>query len=79
VVFKKLFETAYRKEILQSKLLMVQGKLQKEGKIIHVIVRHCFDFTKLLSGLTAAKNEALSLLTLSRADERTGIPFPSQK
>src|SRR5690606_41227931 len=38
VVFEKLFET-YRKEILNSRLLMVEGKLQREGKVVHVIVR----------------------------------------
>ena len=39
VVFRNLFENIYRKEILQSKLLMVEGKLQKEGEVIHVIVQ----------------------------------------
>ena len=37
VVFQNLFEK-YRKEILQSKLLMVERKLQREGEVVHVIV-----------------------------------------
>jgi error-prone DNA polymerase len=75
VVFRDLFEKTYRKEILQSKLIMVEGRLQKEGEVIHVIVQRCFDFTKLLRGLTAANNEDLPVLTLSPRDENGGLPF----
>jgi error-prone DNA polymerase len=74
VVFQNLFET-YRKEILQSRLLMVEGKLQREGEVIHVIVLRCFDLSKLLKQLTITKNENLPILTLSRADEKTDIPY----
>jgi error-prone DNA polymerase len=50
VVFEKLFET-YRKEILHSRLLMVEGRLQREGEVVHVIVSKCVDLTKLLGKL----------------------------
>jgi len=70
VIFEKLFET-YRKEILHSRLLMVEGKVQKEGEVVHVIVSKCFDFTKLLKGLTAKDDDQLPILTLSRADEKS--------
>ncbi len=56
VVFQKLFEK-YRKEILRSKLLMVEGKLQKEGQVIHVIVKRCFDLSGLLHGLSIPEEE----------------------
>jgi error-prone DNA polymerase len=78
VVFRNLFENVYRKEILQSKLLMAEGKLQKEGEVIHVIVQQCFDFTKLLRGLTATNNEDLPVLTLSPRDENNGFPFQTE-
>ena len=52
VVFRNLFENIYRKEILQSKLLMAEGKLQKEGEVVHVIASHCEDWSKLLRALT---------------------------
>ena len=39
VVFPNIFQQ-FRKEILQSRLLMVEGKLQIEGEVIHVIVQH---------------------------------------
>jgi error-prone DNA polymerase len=70
VVFQKLFDQ-YRKEILQSRLLMVEGKLQKEGEVIHVVVKRCFNLSGLLRGLTLVQNEEPPVLTLSRADERS--------
>jgi error-prone DNA polymerase len=50
VIFETLFEQ-YRKAILQSRLIMVQGKLQKQGDVIHVIVMACYDYSKLLRKL----------------------------
>lgn len=70
VVFESFFDT-YRKEILQSRLLMVEGKLQREGAVIHVIVKRCFDLTSMLRSLTETRNENLPLLTLSRSDEHS--------
>ncbi|WP_143307217.1 error-prone DNA polymerase [Chitinophaga vietnamensis] len=54
VVFKQLFDL-FHKEIVQSKLLMVEGKLQREGEVIHVVVEHCYNFSKLLRHLLPAK------------------------
>jgi len=78
VVFQKLFDT-YRKEILQAKLLMVEGHLQREGEVVHVIARRLFDLSKFLRGLTAGQNENLPLLTLSRADERAAPAVEDKK
>ena len=77
VIFQGLFDK-YRKEILQSRLIMVEGKLQIEGEVIHVIVRRCHDFSKLLRQLTPSKNENLPLLTLARPDEKS-IPAGQNK
>jgi error-prone DNA polymerase len=76
VVFEKLFET-YRKEILNSRLLMVEGRLQREGEVVHVIVSKCFDFTKMLGKLLQREADDLPILTLSRADEKSA-PYPTQ-
>ena len=73
VIFESLFDK-YRKEILQSKLIMVEGKLQREGEVIHVIVRRCFDLSRLLSHLTPDKSHLLPLLTLARPDEKSIPP-----
>jgi error-prone DNA polymerase len=54
VVFENLF-TKYRKEIVHSHLLMVEGKMQKEGEVIHVVVQHCYDLSALLSTLSLPK------------------------
>ena len=70
VAFQGIFDQ-YRKEILQSTLLMVEGKLQREGKIIHVIIKRCFNLTTMLNGIT--KDKYQPVLTLSRSDE-TSIP-----
>ena len=69
VVFKKLFDE-YRKEIIQSKLLMVEGKLQREGEVIHVVVKRCYNVSRLLNRLSTSE---LSL-DRSRPDETTS-PF----
>jgi error-prone DNA polymerase len=73
VIFESLFEK-YRQEIIQSRVIMVEGKLQREGEVIHVIARSCYDLTKLLRNLTEDKIEQLPLLTLSRADEKSPRP-----
>jgi len=77
VIFQNLFDE-FRKPILQSRLIMVEGKLQCEGEVIHVIVSRCHNFTKLLKQLTPSENENLPLLTLARPDERS-IPPPQHK
>jgi error-prone DNA polymerase len=56
---------------------MVEGQLQKEGKVVHVIVRRCYNFSGLLKKLTASKSEGLPV-TFSRADE-TSSPFLAEK
>ncbi|RZM24692.1 MAG: error-prone DNA polymerase, partial [Pedobacter sp.] len=76
VVFEKLFET-FRKEILHSRLLMVEGRLQREGQVVHVIVSKCFDFTKMLGKLVQREVDDLPVLTLARGDEKTA-PYPAQ-
>ena len=62
VVFKNIFD-AYRKEIVSSKLLMVEGKLQREGKVVHVIVTKCVNLTKLLGKLVQREEDGLPELT----------------
>jgi error-prone DNA polymerase len=68
VVYPQLFDK-FRKEIIQSRLLMVEGKLQREGDVVHVIVNKCINLSRLLQQLVKSGNE--SLTTLARADETT--------
>ncbi|HWA33482.1 MAG TPA: error-prone DNA polymerase, partial [Cyclobacteriaceae bacterium] len=78
VVFAKLFDQ-YRKEIIQSRLLMVEGKVQREGEVIHVIVRRCHNYSKLLRSLIPDTGEDPPVGTPSRADEKTSTPDPRRK
>ncbi len=68
VVFQKLFEK-YRKEILRSRLLMVEGKIQKEGGVIHVVVKRCSDISGLLKQLTHIEQENRNVQTVLKSDE----------
>jgi error-prone DNA polymerase len=75
VAWEKIFDK-YRKDIVQARLLMVEGVLQIEGKVIHVIIRRCFNLSKLLSTLTIVGNDNQPVMTLSRSDETTA-PYPA--
>jgi len=67
VFFENLFEK-FRKEIVQSKLIMVEGKLQIAGEVIHVIATCCYNFSKLLRNLIVFKDEQLPIVSM--VDER---------
>ncbi len=77
VIFKDLFDE-FRKPILQSRLIMVEGNVQIEGEVIHVIVKRCYDFSTLLRQLTLTNNNNFPELPMSRSDERS-IPIPQKK
>ncbi len=68
VVWGKVFET-YRRDIVQARLLMVQGKVQIEGEVIHVIANSCYNLSYLLQSMTDTDKD-VTLLTLSRSDEK---------
>jgi error-prone DNA polymerase len=40
---------------VHSHLLMVEGKMQKEGEVIHVVVQRCYDLSALLIPLSLPK------------------------
>jgi error-prone DNA polymerase len=77
VVWEKLFDR-YRKEIIQSRLFLAEGKVQIEGEVIHLVVRRCFNLSGLLSKLTTVGNEDLPVLSLARGDETTK-PVPDER
>jgi error-prone DNA polymerase len=75
VIFQNLFDQ-YRKEIMQSTLIMVEGKLQIEGEVVHVIVESCHNFSKLLRKLTPSENKAPQVATFAFPDRS---PEPMKK
>ncbi|WP_276483931.1 error-prone DNA polymerase [Paraflavitalea pollutisoli] len=77
VIFKNLFDQ-YRKEILQSQLIMVEGKVQKAGEVVHVVVHRCHNLNKLLRTLTPAEEAMPVVQVPARGDERDGAYVPAQ-
>jgi error-prone DNA polymerase len=51
IVWKKIAEEQ-RDVLLNASLMGVEGELQKEGKVIHVIARKLIDHSELLGELT---------------------------
>jgi error-prone DNA polymerase len=68
VVFPQV-ALAFKKELLQAKLLMAEGELQVVSNVIHLAVKKCADLSRLLGALQPAVNSATIHTKLSRADE----------
>jgi error-prone DNA polymerase len=69
VVWGKVFEK-HRRDIVQARLLMVQGKVQIEGEVVHVIANSCYNLSSMLKNMTDVANSESSVSTLSRSDEK---------
>jgi error-prone DNA polymerase len=67
VVWKKLMEQ-YRKEVMQARLVAVEGIVQRAGEVIHVVARALVDRTADLS-LLAENGITDFVAPLARADE----------
>lgn len=74
VVFQEQF-TRYRKEILQARLLMVEGTLQREGEVVHVIVTRCYDLSKFLRQLLPSKAAGMAMQPPSKTEEIAATLF----
>ncbi|MEO8173291.1 MAG: error-prone DNA polymerase [Sediminibacterium sp.] len=70
VIWESIFEQ-YRKEILSSRLILLEGKLQIEGLVIHIVVEKCYNLSRMLKKLTPEQQEEPPVSTLSRADEKS--------
>lgn len=66
IVWRSTFEK-YRTQVMQGRLLRVRGKVQREGRVIHVISEHIDDLSYLFDELGEA--ESLIDMTWSSADE----------
>lgn len=67
VVFSDQFNK-HRKTILQSRLIIAEGQVQKESGVIHVIVKNCFNGNMLLKKLKPEMQK----------DNSTDIPVKSR-
>lgn len=68
IIWPKVFER-YRKTVLGSRLLLVEGKLQREGLVIHLVADHLHDHTPMLSTLSGIDLEGVFDGNIARADE----------
>lgn len=71
VVFPKTFEK-YRKAILNSRILMVEGKVERT-EVVHIIVTKCYDYTQLLGSLTETMGNELPIMTPTSSDDKSGL------
>ena len=56
VVWNDLVERQ-RRELLGSRLLGVEGQIQREGEIVHLVAHHLFDHSRLLGKLVTASRD----------------------
>ena len=66
VVWPKIFEQ-FRRTVLTSRLIVIEGKLQREGLVIHVIADRMQDMTHLLNDL--GQEDGHWDRAIARADE----------
>ncbi len=66
MVWPKVFET-YRRTVLGSRMVAIEGKLQREGLVVHVIADRVTDLTALLHTLADEKHDISR--SIARADE----------
>lgn len=69
VVWSTVFER-YRAEVMTSRLLACSGKVQTEGKVIHVVVNELFDLSPWLKDLEKDPEESPIMLPGASADMR---------
>lgn len=73
VIFEHLFDR-FRREILNSQLLMAEGDLQIEDGVTHVIVKRLYDVSSLLFDLTENDDfEKMQTATNKRTQVRVNV------
>ncbi len=71
VVWATVFEK-YRKSILQSRLLLIEGKLQVERSVIHVVADACHNLSGLLRNMTEGESDE-RCFPIARPDEKSDL------
>jgi error-prone DNA polymerase len=74
IVWKDTYQK-FRKPINGSKLLYIEGQLQIQQGVTHIIVTKCVNMSQLFARLTAAQNPDIPVSNPSRADGKTD-PVP---
>lgn len=68
IVWPRFFDQ-FRSDVLNARLMVIEGRLQKEGIVIHVVADRVIDRTDLLRGLGDIDVDGAFDGLLSRADE----------
>lgn len=68
IIWPKIFDV-FRQSVLGARLMVVEGKLQREGLVIHVVANRITDRTDLLRGLSSIDVDGAFDGIQSRADE----------
>ncbi|MGV1951045.1 error-prone DNA polymerase [Agrobacterium vitis] len=66
VVWPKLFERS-RRLVVGASMMGINGRIQREGEVVHLVAKQVFDFTSYLS--TIADRDAELKLTPGKGDE----------
>jgi error-prone DNA polymerase len=69
VVWPRVFER-FRAEVLGSRLVAIEGRIEREGAVVHLVADRIRDFTPLLAGLSATPLDP----EVARADEARRPP-----
>ncbi|MBC9933499.1 error-prone DNA polymerase [Chitinophaga qingshengii] len=73
VAFEKIFKR-FRKEIVTSRLLIVEGTLQREGSVTHVIIKKCYNGNGLLNQLSLPTDQEQLMNAAYQGDEAKAPP-----
>ena len=71
VAFPKTFEK-FRKQILSSRILSIEGKVER-AEVVHIIVQRCWNYTPLLGNLTDTLGNELPIMTPVSSDDKSGL------
>jgi len=74
IAWKDIYKQ-FRKPINNAKLLCVEGHLQIEQGVTHIIIQGCYDLTRLFRKLTTSQNPDVPVVYPSRADAKSD-PVP---
>lgn len=76
IVWPRMFE-ANRRVVMGARLLGIYGQVQREGEVVHVIVKKLVNLSDILDTLT--QRDGAFHLTLGRADGATGGSGPDPR
>ncbi len=75
IVWKNVFET-YRSVLMNARVLRIDGRLQRENEVIHVVAEHLEDMTPLLDLLQTPRFPQQNKTAPPAADPRRQSPPP---